>query len=83
MPFNPGSSIQYEVLKDSEISVNIYNLLGKPIVKLLQKHHSKGIFTTTWDGRDNYGKEVTNGFYLIRFDAGIRAVSHKIMLLRQ
>ena len=83
MPFNPGSSIQYKVLKDSEISVNIYNLLGKPIVKLLQKHHSKGIFTTTWDGRDNYGKEVTNGFYLIRFDAGIRAVSHKIMLLRQ
>jgi len=83
VPFNPGSLIQYEVLKDSEISVDIYNLLGKPIVKLLQEHHSQGMFTTTWHGHDSNGKEVTNGFYLICFNTGIRTVSHKIMLLRQ
>ena len=83
-PFNESTNIVYEVFGDNQdIRLVIYDLSGKEVRILLEKHQYMGMYGIPWDGRDDGGKEVTSGVYLVQLEGGGRwKVNKKLLLLR-
>ncbi|MBN2001009.1 right-handed parallel beta-helix repeat-containing protein [candidate division KSB1 bacterium] len=81
-PFNPSTTIQYELPRTVQVEVSIYNLHGQ-LIKVLQNIiQPAGFYTLQWDGRDQQGRNVASGIYLCRILAGSFQKSVKLMLMR-
>lgn len=63
-PFNPSTTISYFLPEDSEVSLTVYNSIGKEIVNLLIAIQSKGYYNTTWNA-----EKFSSGVYFIKMDA--------------
>ncbi|MBN1948817.1 MAG: T9SS type A sorting domain-containing protein, partial [Candidatus Cloacimonetes bacterium] len=90
-PFNPSVTIQYQLPADCpDAGLTIYNVRGQLIRSYPfdpSTHESVGsrIFTInsiTWDGRDNAGRRVGSGIYLVRLQGVGNNPPRKIMLLK-
>ncbi|NIM97643.1 MAG: T9SS type A sorting domain-containing protein [candidate division Zixibacteria bacterium] len=66
-PFNSVTGIKYAVSNGPShpvrTTLRIYNILGKEVRELVNKHQSGGTYTVYWDGKNNSGKEVASGIY--------------------
>lgn len=67
-PFNPETTIEYSIHKDGvEASLFIYNTKGNLIRILFEnRHHSKGSFYSSWDGRNDHSVQVSAGVYFLK-----------------
>jgi len=81
-PFNPSTTIQYEVGKTMNVALKVYNLNGQLINTLVSKSHTPGTYQTHWNGRDSKGRLVPSGLYIYRYTAGQYIKSHKMMLIK-
>jgi hypothetical protein len=68
-PFNPRTTIKFDIAKTSFASVKVFNILGKEITTLLEKELSPGSYTINWDAKDSNDNILPSGVYLIRFSA--------------
>lgn len=82
-PFNPETTITYDLPEIAHIRLAIYSLSGQEIRRLVHTYdHSPGHYTVVWDGRDDAGRAVATGIYLYRLEAIDRGfVETKRMLL--
>ncbi len=62
-PFNPSTTIKYRVPEYTNVSIIVYNVLGKEIRRLVSEYKEAGIYQVEWDGRDNEGRQVASGMY--------------------
>ena len=69
-PFNPETEIRYQLPNPSEVSLNIYNLMGQEIKILINSYHSAGYYSVKWDGTNNQGMKVASGIYIYIMRAG-------------
>jgi hypothetical protein len=81
-PFNPSTTIVFDLPKDGRISVRLYNLLGEEIAVLANGVYSAGVHQVRWDGRSNHGGVASSGVYFVRLDAGTMTDTKKIVLLK-
>ena len=81
-PFNPETKINYELPGAEHVKLFVYNILGRRILKLVDKEQSAGRYTVTWDGRDTYGQTVSAGVYIIRLEAGAFVGIRKMVLTK-
>jgi len=81
-PFNPETTIQYEIPKTSQVSIRIFNILGKEVRTLVNTKRKAAKYTVIWDGRNNNGKAVSSGIYLYKILAGQYVKTRKMILLR-
>jgi hypothetical protein len=81
-PFNPTTSIVFQVPKRSDVSIKIYNLLGQKIRNLVEKDFEPGFHKIEWNGLDNMGKTVPTGMYLIHMKSDNYVKTKKCLLLR-
>jgi hypothetical protein len=65
-PFNPSTTIPYEVNKAGAVKITIYDILGREVTQLVNKYHSPGSYTATWSARSG----VSSGIYFYRLEAG-------------
>ena len=65
-PFNPETRIQYHLARPGEVTLEIYNLLGKKVMSLINQKQAAGIHSVTWDGKDEFSNEVASGVYFYR-----------------
>ena len=63
-PFNPTTTIRYSILKQSLVSISIYDLLGREIKELVNENKSSGNYTISFDA-----SELTSGIYFYRLQA--------------
>ena len=68
-PFNPTTQIQYDMPEQATISLKVYNILGQEVMSLANGVQPAGHHTATWDGRNNFGSQVSTGVYFYRFEA--------------
>jgi len=84
---NPMSSqssiatIEYVLPRKSKIEINIYNILGQKIRTLVNEIKYAGQFSTSWDGKNELGQQVTSGSYLCTIKTSQGTASRKIMVL--
>lgn len=81
-PFNPETTIRYTLPERSDVSLKIYNLLGREITTLVYAQQNAGTKRISWDGRDRFGSEVSSGIYIYRLAAGKFVFARKMMVLR-
>jgi hypothetical protein len=81
-PFNPVTTIEYSLARRSYVTIDVYNILGRWVRKLVDRDESAGSYTITWDGRSESGQSVSTGVYLYRFQAGEHLQTKKMVLLK-
>jgi hypothetical protein len=81
-PFNPTTTISYDLPEQSQVTLGIYDLLGKRIKTLVNQSQDAGNKTTFWDGTDNLGRQVSAGVYLYQIQAGEFTQTRKMLLLK-
>lgn len=79
---NPETSIKYSLMKDDEITIQIFNILGKEVRTLVNERVTAGEHTVRWDGRDNLGRKVSTGIFLYRLSVGEAAITKKMILAK-
>ena len=81
-PFNPSTTISFELLKDSDITISVYDVRGRLIRTLLNQSMTRGSKTINWDGKDNTGNSVKGGiyFYIVQTDGFYQ--TKKMILLK-
>ena len=63
-PFNPATTIHYEIAVEGMVKIDIYNIRGQLVKTLVDSRHNVGRYTAEWNGTDDYGRNVTSGVYL-------------------
>jgi hypothetical protein len=81
-PFNPETQISYNLTKDSQVSVTIYNLLGQKVKTLFEGYQSTGIQTLIWNGRNDQGEQLSSGIYFYRLQADNIVETKKMTLMK-
>lgn len=81
-PFNPTTSIQFALPQASDVNLVIYNILGQKVRTLVNGYMPAGYITTSWDGLDQNGKEISSGTYIYRLETGEMSFSKKMVLMK-
>jgi len=81
-PFNPLTTISYELLTDGIVNIIIYDLIGKKIKTLVTGFQTAGSKNVNWNATNNQGQPVSAGVYLYSIEAGDFRQTKKMILLK-
>jgi hypothetical protein len=81
-PFNPTTTIEYEVGHTGDVIVEIYNMLGKRVRSLLRTTSKPGLHQIQWDARDDTGNQAPSGAYLCKVQFNSEIIVKKLLLLK-
>jgi hypothetical protein len=76
-PFNPVTTITFDLPHSSQVRLDVYNMLGQRLAKLVDGYLPPGKYSTLWDSGD-----APSGVYLYRIQADNFVDSRKMLLLR-
>ncbi len=76
-PFNASTTLQYNLLQSSGVTIEIYNIVGQRVATLFEGIQQAGEHSITWDASG-----FPSGVYFARLEAGKHAESIKIVLLK-
>ncbi|MBP7310561.1 MAG: T9SS type A sorting domain-containing protein, partial [Candidatus Cloacimonetes bacterium] len=79
-PFNPITTISFSMEKDAPVEISIYNQKGQAVRRLAASSMSKGNHRLSWDGRDDNGRSVSSGIYLMKLNLGGELFTRKLTL---
>ncbi len=65
-PFNPRTTIRYELAAAGEVRLDVYDLAGRRVRTLVNGRQEAGPQRVVWDGRDDAGRPGATGVYLVR-----------------
>ena len=69
-PFNPETTIRYDVPENAHVEITVYNVTGQRVVDLVQRNQQPGSYQVVWRGTDASGRPVSSGVYLYTITAG-------------
>jgi hypothetical protein len=82
-PFNPTTSIRFSLPVDKNISLKVYDMLGREVKTLIDaESYKKGSYEITWDATNNLNSKVATGHYIAKLEYGNFSKSIKMSLLK-
>ena len=81
-PFNPETTIAFEVPTVSSVGIRIFDTAGRLVATLVDGVMNPGRHTATWNGRTQAGASAASGRYYVRMDAGGHRETQGITLLK-
>ncbi|MCB1164370.1 FG-GAP repeat protein, partial [bacterium] len=81
-PFSGSTRFGFALPRDAACRLAVYDVSGRRVALLADGVQTAGRHTLQWDGRDEHGATVPTGVYLLRFEAGDRRESRKVIRLR-
>jgi len=81
-PFNPSTTIKFEVARATEVRLKIYDVAGRLVRTLVDEVRRPGTYTVVWDGTNDRDRRVASGLYFYRFEADQFVSTRKMMLLK-
>ena len=81
-PFNPTTTIAYEIPERAGVSLVIYDVGGREVRRLVSESQPRGRHEVTWDGRNASGDPAASGVYFYRLAAGDFVQTRKMILLK-
>jgi hypothetical protein len=81
-PFNPLTTIKYDVPVDGRVTLRVYDVRGALVRTLIDTDLPRGSHQATWDGRDASGRGMASGSYFARVEAGGRVETVRMSLVR-
>jgi len=81
-PFNPRTYIAYHLAQESDVVLEVYDLLGRKIKTLHTGRQSAGDHHIYWNAENEHGLRVASGTYLIRMQAGAIQKTQKVTVVK-
>jgi hypothetical protein len=82
-PFNPRTSISFDLGAPGRVELSVYDVTGKLVRGLIRgEERSAGRHAVLWDGTDDRGRPVASGAYFSRLRSGGQERRGKLLLLR-
>lgn len=81
-PFNPTTTIHYGIPDVREVTIMIYDLMGRKVATLFHNEQQAGWYEVTWNGLLNNGSLAPAGMYIFRIIAANEIKTSKISLIK-
>jgi hypothetical protein len=81
-PFNPKTTINFDLPRPSRVELAVYDLSGRRVATLVSDELDAGRHAITWLGRDDADRQVASGVYFYRLQAGDEVMNRKMMLVK-
>jgi flagellar hook assembly protein FlgD len=81
-PFNPRTTIRFDLPAAGTVRLAIYDVAGRLVKVLVEGEIPAGSHEAVWDGRDTSGRSAPSGSYLARLVAGGRVEGVRLSLVR-
>lgn len=81
-PFNPETVIQFQIPNAAETTITIYNVLGQKVQTLVNNTLAAGQHQIIWNGKNQYGQQVSTGVYIYQIKSGKHIDSKKCLLIK-
>jgi len=81
-PFNPITTIRYDLPKAVPVRLTIYDITGREVTTLVRRDQVAGVYEVQWNGMDSDSNSLPSGLYLYRLHAGEFTANAKMLLLK-
>jgi hypothetical protein len=81
-PFNPVTTLQYDLPEDALVNITIYDMMGRVIKTMVNSQQNAGFKSIQWNATNNLGQPVSAGLYLYTIEAGKFRQTKKMVLLK-
>ncbi|MCK5076614.1 MAG: T9SS type A sorting domain-containing protein, partial [Calditrichia bacterium] len=81
-PFNPSTTIKYNLPVGSKTMISVYNTLGQKVRTLINGHQNTGFQSVIWNGKNDAGQELPGGIYIYRIKSGNFIQARKMLYLK-
>ena len=81
-PFSGKTTIEYTLSEAGRVTIDVYDLSGKVVKRLVNDDILPGSYSITWDATNENGTLVNDGFYFFKVSQGNQSVTEKMVLLR-
>ncbi|MCL2063640.1 MAG: M12 family metallo-peptidase [Candidatus Cloacimonetes bacterium] len=81
-PFNPETMIRFSLAAETFVSIDIYNIRGQRIKRILEDSFERGFHSVVWNGTDDNNNSVSSGMYFYRMIAGEYSEVRRMVLMK-
>ncbi len=81
-PFNPRVTVEFGIGAAGKARVDVYDIAGRRVVRLLDDVVPAGQHRVEWQGRDGRGRAVASGVYFVRLEDGDGTLSRRVLLVK-
>lgn len=81
-PFNPETQIRFDLPDQSVVKLEVFNILGQRVKTLMNEVLAAGTHRVTWDGTDQFGRQVSSGIYTYQIEAGHHRASRQMLMVK-
>ena len=81
-PFNPRVSIAFTLAADARVTMEIYDIRGQRVRRLVDQTYPAGAHAVAWDGRDDTGRGLSSGTYLLQIAGPTTRHVEKLVLMK-
>ncbi len=81
-PFNSTALVHWNLVRDADVNLQVFDAAGRMVRTLVAGPRAAGIRTTTWNGRDDTGRELAHGIYFVRLETPGETTKTKVVLAR-
>lgn len=81
-PTKGAANISFQLPAKQKVRLEVYNIVGQRIKTLADRFLEAGAHRLEWDGRDEQGREVSNGIYFYKLEAGQARLTNKLVIIR-
>ena len=81
-PFNPVTTLRYDLPEDALVNITIYDMMGRVVKTLVNDQQMAGYRSTQWNAANDAGSPVSAGIYLYMIQAGDFRQTRKMVLLK-
>ncbi|MFC1734082.1 FlgD immunoglobulin-like domain containing protein, partial [candidate division KSB1 bacterium] len=81
-PFNPETTIRFELPRLFDVSIRVYDILGREVKTLMSQRIPAGQHSVTWDGTNNFRHRVSSGMYIYKLQAGEYSAVKKMLFIK-
>jgi serine protease AprX len=81
-PFSEYVNITFSLMKPSHVNLTVYDVSGRLVTTMIDKHQQQGKYTVTWFGTNESGNQLPNGIYFYHLDIDGTILTGKMLLIR-
>ena len=81
-PFNPSTTISYELATGSFVTLKVYDILGNEIATLVNEFKPAGNYKAWFEGKNSSNNQLASGTYFYRLQSNGNAITKKMILLK-
>jgi len=81
-PFNPTTTISFDIANDGNVLIDVYNIKGQKVKTLTNDIYKVGKYYVVWNGDDYTGRKVGSGVYFYKLTVSGYSSIHKMLLMK-